>query len=137
MIGTSRIRYAARGLWIASLGLGALGFADIAKADWADDFDAGFAESWAFGAVDDVGAPPTTGVSTFEIIEAGSDDSLRISHSTTAFRDGGGGAADGFGFVNETFGEMAISAEINAAPLAGHQNLLGVIGRADPLAGTA
>jgi hypothetical protein len=122
--------------WVASIVLGGLILGGSARADWADDFDAGFAEAWIFGAVDDVGDPPATGVSTFSIIEAGADDYLRISHSTVAFRDGGGGATDGFGYVDEVFGDMAVSADINAAPLDGQQNLIGVVGRANPVNGT-
>ena len=113
------------------------GAAQPVAADWFEDFDSGFTQTWTFAAVDDVGDPPATGVSTFGIIEAGADDHLRISHSTTALRDGGGGATDGFGYVSESFGSTAVVAEINAAPLDGQQNLLGVIARGDPVAGTA
>jgi hypothetical protein len=128
---------AARNLWIASIALGGLVLAVSARADWADDFDGGFAEIWTFEAVDDIGDPPATGVSAFEIVEAGADDYLRISHSTTAFRDGGGGATDGFGFVSEIFGDMEVSADLNAQPSDGQQNILAVIGRGNSLAGTA
>ncbi len=117
--------------------LSLLGFEFDARADWADDFDAGFAESWVFGAVDDAGDPPATGTSTFSIIEAGADDYLLISHSTTAFPDGGGGATDGFGFVAESFTDVAISADVNAAPAQGQQNLMGVLARGDALTGDA
>ena len=108
-----------------------------AQADWAEDFDAGFAASWIFAALDDIGDPPATGVSAFEIVEAGADDYLRISHSTTAFRDGGGGATDGFGYVDESFGDTAIVGEINAQPLDGQQSVLGLIGRGNASTGTA
>jgi hypothetical protein len=122
---------------IGGIALALVVFAVSAHADWADDFDAGFAETWIFDAVDDIGNPPTTGSSTFLIVEDGADDYLRISHNTTANKDGGGGATDGFGLVNELFGVTGISADINAKPSIGQQNLLGVIARGDPLTGTA
>ncbi len=127
----------ARIVAVISSTLGALGITQDAHADWADDFDAGFAESWVFVAVDDVGDLPSTGVSTFEIVEAGVDDYLIISHSTTAFRDGGGGAADGFGFVEEVFTDVAVSADVNAEPSEGQQNLMGVLARGNPFTGEA
>jgi len=129
---TGPVRYV-----LVGLGLLGLGWAGPASADWAEDFDAGFSQSWTFATVDDIGDPPDTGVSAFDIIEAGANDYLRISHSTTAFRDGGGGATDGFGYVSESFADAAIEAVINAAPLDGQQSLLGVIGRGDVLAGSA
>ncbi len=128
---------AARAAVIVAVGLLGLGLAGSVRADWSDDFDAGFAQSWIFATIDDVGDPPATGVSAFEIVEAGGDDYLRISHTTTAFQDGGGGAADGFGFVNESFGNMAIVAEINSQPLDGQQSLLAVAGRGDAFSGSA
>jgi hypothetical protein len=108
-----------------------------AAADWSEDFDSGFSETWTFLSVDDVGDPPATGVSEFQIIEAGADDYLRISHSTTGFADGGGGATDGIGLVSEVFTDVLVSAELNAAPADGQQSLLAVIARGDPLTGTA
>lgn len=108
-----------------------------ARADWAEDFDGGFDQTWTFLAIDDEGDPPTTGVSEFAIIDAGADDYLRISHSTTALVGGGGGASDGFGYVTESFTDMLISADINAAPGDGQQNILGVFGRGNDLFGTA
>ena len=127
----------ARLLPTVALVLGGALLAGSAQSDWAENFDAGFAQTWTFVAVDDIGDPPSTGASSFAIVEAGVDDYLRISHTTTAFRDGGGGATDGFGYVSEIFGNTAISADINAEPFDGQQNLLGVIGRGNALTGTA
>ncbi len=124
-------------LSITGIVSGVLVFAGVGHADWAEGFDTGFAQTWTFEVVDDVGNPPTTGVSAFEIVEDGADDYLRISHTTTASRDGGGGATDGFGYVSQTLGEMAVLADINAKPIDGQQNILAVIGRGDPVAGTA
>ena len=61
---------------------------------------------------------------------------LRIGHSTTGMADGGGGATDGFGFVDENFGDVAVEAEVNVGPPFGPQNLLAVFGRANPITGT-
>ncbi|MEM9176505.1 MAG: hypothetical protein AAGC67_14880 [Myxococcota bacterium] len=108
-----------------------------ALADWSEDFDGAFDQAWTFVALDDVGDPPSTGFSTFSRIEAGVDDHLRIAHSTTAFADGGGGATDGFGFVSELFFDVAMSAELNAAPADGQQSVLGVLARGSLLSGTA
>jgi hypothetical protein len=108
-----------------------------ASADWYEDFDFGFSQTWTFAAVDDVGDPPATGTSEFEIIEAGVDDYLRMSHSTTAIADGGGGATDAFGLVSEVFTDVLISAELNSAPADGQQSILAVIGRGNPATGTA
>jgi hypothetical protein len=80
-----------RVLSIASAASIALVLAGSARADWADDFDGGFSEAWVFDFTDDVGNFPTTGTSTFAVIEDGPDDYLRISHMTTANKDGGGG----------------------------------------------
>lgn len=137
MIGERCKRRPAKSFGFVGMVVIVLGLAGSAEADWMEDFDAGFAQSWTFAATDDVGDPPGTGVSAFEIVEAGADDYLRISHSTTAFRDGGGGATTGFGYVSESFGDMAIVAEVNAGPLDGPQNLLGVFGRGNPLTGAA
>jgi hypothetical protein len=137
MARTKGMSRGARSRWVTGVALGVMVLAGPANADWADDFDAGFAQTWIFEAVDDIGDPPTTGTSTFAIIEDGPDDYLRISHNTTAAKDGGGGATDGFGFVNEIFGETGISADINAKPSVGRQNLLGVIGRGNAVNGTA
>lgn len=126
-----------RVLSLASVASIALVLAGSAHADWADDFDGGFAETWIFDFVDDVGNTPTTGTSTFAVIEDGADDYLRISHTTTGIKDGGGGATDGFGFVNESFTETEISADLNAKPSIGQQNLLGVIARGNATNGTA
>lgn len=106
-------------------------------ADWADDFDGGFTVPWIFAATDDAGAPPGTGVSTFAVLEGGADDALLIAHSTKALRDGGGGAADGFGYIDEGFTDLAISADVNAVPAQGQQAVLGVLGRGDPDVGSA
>lgn len=108
-----------------------------AAADWLEGFDGGFANAWTFVAVDDIGNPPSTGVSSFDIIDAGADDYLRISHSTTAIADGGGGATDGFGYVSETFSTAVAMAEVNAQPVDGQQSLLGVFVRGDPVSGEA
>jgi hypothetical protein len=126
-----------RVLSIASAASIALVLAGSAHADWADDFDGGFSATWIFDFTDDIGNPPTTGTSTFAVIEDGPDDYLRISHTTTANKDGGGGAADGFGFVNESFTDTGIFADINAKPSIGQQNLLGVIARGNVTNGTA
>jgi hypothetical protein len=107
-----------------------------ARGDWADDFDGGFAVPWIFAAIDDAGDPPATGTSTFAVVDGGSDDFLLMAHSTTALRDGGGGAADAFGYVAESFTDLAISADVNAAPALGRQNLLGVLARGNPAAGS-
>ena len=133
MIRIFRFDRAARTLWIASIALGFLVLAVSARADWAEDFDAGFAQTWTFVALDDAGNFATAGTESFVIVEAGVNDYLKISDSTVAERDGGGGATDGFGFVSETFGDTGISAEINAEPLDGQQNLLGVIARVNSL----
>jgi hypothetical protein len=114
-----------------------VGSTSIARADWSEDFDGGFSQSWTFEAVDDVGDPPATGVSEFAVIEAGADDYLRISHSTTAIADGGGGATDGFGFVSEVFTDLTVSADLNVTPGDGQQSVLAVIGRGDPFTGGA
>jgi hypothetical protein len=106
-------------------------------ADWADDFDGGFSAPWIFDALDDAGDPPATGVSTFAVLEGGADDSLLIAHSTKALRNGGGGAADGFGYINQSFTSLAITADVNAVPAQGQQSLLGVLGRGNPSAGSA
>ncbi len=124
-------------LWIAFIGLTAVILAAPAQADWAEDFDGGFDQTWTFLAIDDEGDPPSTGVSEFDIIDDGADDYLRISHSTTALLGGGGGASDGFGFVSDTFTELLVTADINAAPGDGQQNILGVFGRGNDTAGTA
>jgi len=132
-----KFKWTTTSLWRLLAGFAALGMASAAQADWFEDFDLGFAQSWTFAAIDDVGDPPLTGVSAFQIIEAGANDYLRISHTTTGIADGGGGATDGFGYVSEIFTDVAVSAEINTAPLDGHQSLLGVIARGDPVFGTA
>ena len=138
MTTTKGMSYRARSSWITGVAIGVGLLAGSAGADWADGFDAGFGQTWFFEAVDDIGDPPTTGTSTFAIVEDGADDYLQISHTTTAARDGGGGATDGFGFVNEIFGETGISADVNAnAAIGQQQNLLGVIGRGDEMNGTA
>jgi len=129
MIRIFRFDRATRTLWIASIALGFLVLAVSARADWAEDFDAGFAQTWTFVALDDAGNFASAGTESFVIVEAGVNDYLSISDSTVAERGGGGGAADGFGFVSEIFGDTGISAEINAEPLDGQQNLLGVIAR--------
>ena len=133
MIRIFRFDRAARTLWIASVALGFLMLPVSARADWAEDFDAGFAQTWTFVALDDVGNVASAGTESFVIVEAGVNDYLSISDSTVAELGGGGGAADGFGFVDESFGDTGISAEINAEPLDGQQNLLGVIARVNTL----
>lgn len=108
-----------------------------ARADWYEDFDAGFAQAWSFLALDDVGDPPSTGVSEFAIIEAGADDYLRMSHTTTGFPDGGGGATDAIGIVSGVFTDVFVTAELNVAPADGQQSVLAVIARGNPVTGTA
>jgi hypothetical protein len=107
------------------------------SADWYEDFDSGFSQTWTFTAVDDVGDPPATGTSEFAIMESGADDYLRMSHSTQAFADGGGGVTDAFGLVSEVFTDVLVSAELNSAPTDGQQSILAVIGRGDPATGEA
>jgi hypothetical protein len=126
-----------RTLWITSVVLATLVLSGPVHADWAEDFDGGFDQTWVFLAIDDEGDPPSAGVSEFDIVDAGADDYLRISHSETAAVGGGGGATDGFGYVDETFTAAMISADINAAPGDGQQNILGVFGRGDAVSGTA
>jgi len=137
MTGIRRIDGIARKLWIMSIALTALVLSGPIRADWTEDFDAGFDQTWTFLAIDDDGEPPSTGVSEFEIIDAGVDDYLRMSHSTTAVAGGGGGASDLFGYVNETFTDSLLSADINSAPGDGPQNILGIFGRGNSVAGTA
>lgn len=120
-----------------ALGLVLLASGLPAEADWSDEFDAGLSAAWVFAATDDAGDPPSTGVTTAAIVEAGADDHLLLAHSTTAIRDGGGGATDVFGYVPEVFSDMAISADVNASPAAGQQSWLGVIARGDPNVGSA
>lgn len=107
-----------------------------ARADWSEDFDLGFTEVWTFVSLDDVGDPPSTGTSEFQIIESGVDDYLRMSHSTTGIADGGGGATDAIGVVSETFTDVLISAELNSEPSDGQQSLLAVIARGNLATGT-
>ena len=121
----------------ASLSLAATLAASSALADWSESFDDAFDQTWTFVTTDDIGNPPSTGVSEFARIEAGADDYLRISHSTTAFADGGGGATDGFGFVSESFTDVAMAATINAAPGDGQQSVLGVFARGNAVTGDA
>jgi len=111
------------------------GGVERARADWSESFDAGFSQAWNFAATDDIGDPPATGASTFAVVEAGVDDHLLISHTTTGVRDGGGGATDGFGWVDESFSDVAVNAEINAFPASGQQSLLGVLARGNPSMG--
>lgn len=108
-----------------------------AAADWIERFDGGLANDWLFAATDDEGASPSTGVSTFAVVEAGADDHLLIAHSTTALLGGGGGASDAFGWVDESFTSLAISADVNAAPAQGQQSVLAVLGRGDPATGSS
>lgn len=124
-------------LFAACLGLFATLAAASAFADWSESFDDAFDQSWTFAATDDIGNPPSTGVSEFARIEAGVDDYLRISHSTTAFADGGGGATDGFGFVSEVFTDVAMAGTINAASGDGQQSVLGVFARGNAVSGNA
>jgi hypothetical protein len=123
---------------VAAIGIGLLAAsgAGPSSADWFDDFDGGFGLAWSFAAVDDASDPPSTGTSTFAVVEAGADDHLLLSHSTTAIRDGGGGATDAFGWVDEVFGDVVVLAEMNADPSAGQQSLLALLARADPATGT-
>ncbi len=95
----------------------ALASALPARADWSDEFDGGFSAPWIFAATDDVGDPPSTGVTTAAVVEAG--------------------AADVFGYVDAPFGDLAITADSNASPAAGQQSLLGVLARGDPAVGSA
>ncbi len=134
-IGIERIGSRTKLGYAVLIGFLLVGTADSSRADWFDDFDSGFAQSWTFVALDDAGAPPTTGVSTFAIVEAGADDFLAKRHSTTAIADGGGGASDLFGFVSEVFTDVAVLAEINAGPAVGQQSLLGVLARGNALTG--
>lgn len=115
----------------------ALASALPARADWSDEFDGGFSAPWIFAATDDVGDPPSTGVTTAAVVEAGADDHLLLAHSTRALRDGGGGAADVFGYVDAPFGDLAITADVNASPATGQQSLLGLLARGDPAVGSA
>ncbi|MFO0688498.1 MAG: hypothetical protein U0900_07310 [Myxococcota bacterium] len=108
-----------------------------ATADWLERFDGGLSNDWIFAATDDGGAPPSTGVSTFAVVEAGPDDYLLIAHSTTALPDGGGGASDAFGYVDESFTNLAISADVNAGPALGQQSVLAVLGRGNPATGSS
>jgi hypothetical protein len=123
--------------WMAGLGFALVLLSSPARADWTEDFDGGFDQSWTFLAIDDEGDPPSSGVSEFDIIDDGADGYLRISHSTTAIFGGGGGASDGFGWVSESFTTSLTAADINAAPGDGQQNFLGVFARGDTFFGTA
>jgi hypothetical protein len=107
-----------------------------ARADWSDDFDGGFSNLWSFVAFDDAGEPPATGFPTWAVVDAGADDHLLMAHSTTALQDGGGGAADAVAWVDEIFTNVAISADVNAAPAHGQQSVLGVLARGDAALGT-
>jgi hypothetical protein len=119
--------------WFVALAL--LAAAAPARSDWSDDFDGGFEAPWSYAATDDAGATPATGTTTFAVVEAGADDYLLMAHSTRALRDGGGGAADAFAWVDEVFANLAVSADVNAGPAYGRQNLLAVAGRGDPETG--
>ncbi len=118
-------------------GMGVLAASLPARADWDDDFDGGFGAPWNFAATDDAGEAPSSGFTTFEVVDAGTDDHLLMAHSTRAFRDGGGGAADVFGWVDESFANVAMAADVNADPAAGQQSVLGLLGRGDPEVGSA
>ena len=67
-LGTAKMALAVR---ILSALILVVGSTSIARADWSEDFDGGFSQSWTFEAVDDVGDPPATGVSEFAVIDAG------------------------------------------------------------------
>lgn len=121
----------------ALFGLATLAIAPPTRADWLEDFDDGFSNVWSFAATDDGGAPPATGITTFARVEAGSDDHLLMAHSTVALPGGGGGAADVFAWVDESFADLAISADVNAAPAQGQQSVLGVLGRGDAMTGAS
>ncbi len=123
--------------WACVAGLGALAVSTSASADWSDDFDGGFGAAWSIAASDDEGEPPTTGVTTFAVVEAGADDHLRVAHSTQALRGGGGGAADVFAWVDESFTDLVLAADVNADPSAGQQSVLGLLARGNPEAGSA
>lgn len=116
---------------------GVLASTPSARADWADEFDGGFSAPWIAVALDDEGDPPSSGTTTFSVIDAGADDYLLMAHSTKALPDGGGGAASIFAFVDEAFGDVAVSADVNAGPAWGQQSVLGVIARGDPEVGSA
>lgn len=121
--------------WLLLVGAASFAVAPPAAADWFDDFDSGLSNPWIFAATDDGGSEPATGVSTFAVVEAGADDHLLMAHSTRALQDGGGGAADAFAYVDESFTNLAISADINAAPAQGQQSVLGVLARGNAATG--
>jgi hypothetical protein len=113
-----------------------VGMVASARADWSDEFDGGFAATWLFGETDDDGQTPATGVATFAIVEAGTDDYLLIAHSTAAIRGGGGGASDAFAWVDQSFADGVVVADVNAGPAFAPQSLLGILARGNPAVGS-
>ncbi len=94
-----------------------------ARADWFESFDGGFHQAWTSGNITGVGGQ--SGTFQFHVVS----NTLEVADPTPAAF---GGAASGFGFVNETFSYLHMSAILNPAA-AGNMNWdVGLAARANP-----
>lgn len=99
-----------------------LAFCVHAKADWTDNFDGGFQQSWNFGNVN--GANGVSG--TFQA--ASVNDTLVLTDPNPVAT---GGAAIGFGWVDEQFANVTVSGTINPLNESNLNGFVGLLARAN------
>ena len=105
------------------LGLGLCFSSQSTFADWTDNFDGGFQQTWDFGNLNgDLDAPSGSFVAEVD------NDTLLLADPTSA---ASGGAALGFGFVNEVFDKVMVSGILNPNGQTDLNAFYGLAARAD------
>jgi hypothetical protein len=90
-------------------------------AEWVDTFEGGFDQAWISGNIT-ASPPASSGTFTFTSVS----NILQVQDPTAA---ASGGAASGFGVVNETFGKVLVGAVTNPAGDGNMNQYLGVLAR--------
>lgn len=110
-------------LSLVMLGLVCGHFSTAKAADWSENFDGGFQQTWTFGnLLSDFSGPSGSFTAGIE------NDTLLLTDPNSII---GGGAALGFGFVNESFSNVTISAIINPTDQSDLNTFVGLAARAD------
>lgn len=91
-----------------------------ARAEWVDTFDGGFDQTWVYDSLTGLGGPS----GSFEFVSV--NNMLQVQDLTTAAV---GGAASGFGLVNETFSNFVVGAVVNPAGEGNMNREVGLLAR--------